>query len=160
METKTYKTLDRSGWGHGEWDDEPDKVQWPDEETGLPCLAVRSPSSGAWCGYVGVDASHTLFEVDYMELNVDVHGGLTYSDFCRSHEIGEGRGICHVPGDGEPHDVWWLGFDCSHYGDLPPFSSFSFLSGGIYRTLDYVQDQCRKLARQLAEVKNKEPSDA
>ena len=32
----------------------------------------------------------------------------------------EKSGICHIPDQGEPDDVWWLGFDCLHGGDLAP----------------------------------------
>lgn len=66
LETKEWKTIDKAGWGPGPWQDEPDKKQWQDEETGLPCLIVRGPS-GALCGYVGVSESHPLHGKDYNE---------------------------------------------------------------------------------------------
>lgn len=84
METIEYKTKDKSEWGHGEWQDEPDKVQWRDKATGLPCLIVRN-HSGAWCGYVGLDETHPLHGKGYNDVSVDVHGGLTFAGFCRSH---------------------------------------------------------------------------
>ena len=34
MEHKTWATVDKSAWGDGPWQDEPDKEQWPDEATG------------------------------------------------------------------------------------------------------------------------------
>ena len=61
-----YRFTDKSGWEQGAWQDEPDKVQWIDEETGLDCLIVRNPG-GALCGYVGVAEGHSLFEVSYSE---------------------------------------------------------------------------------------------
>ena len=33
---------DRKGWLSGEWDNEPDLIEWRDEKTGLPCLMVRA----------------------------------------------------------------------------------------------------------------------
>lgn len=57
MSERIYTTMDKSTWGDGPWQHEPDKVQWTDEATGLPCLAVRN-RFGAWCGYVGVDEDH------------------------------------------------------------------------------------------------------
>jgi hypothetical protein len=62
------------------------------------------------------------------------------------------HGICHVPGPGEPDDVWWLGFDCVHGGDNAPSRSYTFYGRVSYRTLRYVQDECASLARQIREA--------
>lgn len=64
MEQREWLSADKSAWGPGPWQSEPDKAQWVDEATGLPCLAVRN-SGGAWCGYVGVLPGHPLHGVDY-----------------------------------------------------------------------------------------------
>src|SRR4051812_44340660 len=112
MEYREYKTVDKSTWGPGDWQDEPDKVQWQDEATGLPCLIVRGPS-GALCGYVGVAEGHPLFAKEYSSADVEVHGGLTFADFCQQ-TTNEARHVCHVPAPGEPDHVWWFGFDCAH----------------------------------------------
>jgi hypothetical protein len=121
---REYVTRDKSAWGPGPWKDEPDKVQWKDEATGLPCLIVRN-RIGALCGYVGVPPGHPAFEVSYHDVEIpgseygpEVHGGLTYSDHCQHGA--ENEAICHVPEPGEPDDVWWLGFDCAHSGDYAP----------------------------------------
>jgi hypothetical protein len=51
METIEYRTQDKTQWGNGDWQNEPDKKQWQDTETGYPCLIVcnreRSISSGS-----------------------------------------------------------------------------------------------------------------
>lgn len=65
MKTIEYRTIDKSSWPRGEWDHEPDKRQWQDEATGLPCLIVRQRDSGHLCGYVGVPKSHALHGRDY-----------------------------------------------------------------------------------------------
>lgn len=53
MKTIEYRTDDKSGWQPGPWMNEPDKKQWQDPETGLPCLIVRRPRRGVvrlcWC---------------------------------------------------------------------------------------------------------------
>ena len=159
MQTKSYTTIDRS-WPSGPWDGEPDKMQWPDAETGLPCLAVRHQHSGHWCGYVGVSESHPLHGKNYSDddLNLDVHGGLTFSDICQPVDD-ESRGICHVPDANEPDHVWWFGFDCAHLGDATPLDAKYALEGGsvfsgpgdTYKTLNYVRAECAKLAKQLVE---------
>jgi hypothetical protein len=103
--------VDRSGWPPGPWDQEPDRVEW--RHAALPCLIVRSRTTGALCGYVGLPPGHPHHGAAYEDVDVFVHGGLTYSNACAG-------GICHLPQPGEPADVWWLGFDCAHADDLMP----------------------------------------
>jgi hypothetical protein len=62
--TIEYRTTDKTEWGAGPWQDEPDKRQWTDAVTGLPCLIVRGPI-GALCGYVGVSSDHPLHGREY-----------------------------------------------------------------------------------------------
>ena len=160
MEKKQWTTVDKSGWKlRGEWDAEPDKMQWQDEATGLPCLIVRGPS-GALCGYVGVAEGHKFYEADYDavmftdadgdEVYPEAHGGLTFANFC-AETNDESKHICHVPGPGEPAKVWWLGFDCAHSGDFCQSYDRDYMGGySSYKDLAYVQSYCRKLAAQLA----------
>ena len=149
MQTLTWTNIDKSSWPRGIWDAEPDKVQWQDEATGLPCIAKRVPYSGHWCGYVGVPPTHPFYEKDYDEVDdVECHGGLTFASSCQEGEPGET--ICYVPAPGEPDDIWWLGFDCAHWSDYQPaMEQFGRLPAGTYRTLAYVKDQCASLAAQL-----------
>lgn len=83
MKLQAYKTINKSTWPRGPWDEEPDKVQYTDPDTGLPCLIVRHPTSGQLCGYVGVTDGHPDFQKDYDSVAASVHGGLTYSSFCQ-----------------------------------------------------------------------------
>ena len=158
-ETKTF--TDRTGWPSGPWDWEPDRVDWVDAGTGLPCLALRSPTMGCWCGYVAVPPGHRYHGAEYDDINVRVHGGLTFAGPCMDdNNHPKHEQVCHVPAPGEPDDVWWFGFDCGHGGrdvlprilgmdrDLPSFP------GTVYRTIEYVREQCEMLARQLAEVRS------
>ncbi len=64
MQTLEYRTMDKSKWKDGPWQNEPDKKQWLDSETGMPCLIIRN-NVGALCGYVGVAKNHPLFGLDY-----------------------------------------------------------------------------------------------
>ncbi len=153
METLEYRTIDKSSWGDGPWQDEPDKKQWQDVKTGYPCLIVRG-HSGALCGYVGVTDGHPLFQKDYDQPSISVHGGLTFGGFCQSGET-ESKGICHKPGPGEPDHVWWFGFDCAHSGDETPYIRSLFLNKYFpyehttYKDLKYVENEVRNLAAQL-----------
>lgn len=152
-------TVDRTGWAPGPWDGEPDRVEW--RAHGFPCLIVRSPTTGALCGYVGVPSDHPFHGVNDGEEKADslsVHGGITYGSKCAGH-------ICHVPQPGEPDDVWWLGFDCSHAGDVMPIRSSGFDSmnqfasmfgaathEGGYKNVAFVREETERLAEQLRSV--------
>jgi len=150
MQTKEYRTIDKSAWPRGEWDDEPDKKQWQDKETGFACLIVRNSSSGALCGYVGVPEGHRFFEKGYDDVDVDVHGGLTFANHCAKTDD-ETRYVCHVPEAGDPDNIWWLGFDCNHAWDLAPGYEHRHSYGDEhYRDIEYVEHQIAKLASQLA----------
>lgn len=136
---KTSTTIDRAvlKWPSGPWDNEPDKAEWTDPTTGLFCRAIRHPISGHWCGYVGVTEGHPWYEKPYQDIDVSVHGGLTFSDRHDSDQI------------------WWLGFDCHHAYDLSPLDeTFMYpksATGSTYKPLDYVQQQCTILAAQIME---------
>jgi hypothetical protein len=152
MRTIEYRTIDKAGWGDGPWQSEPDKKQWEHMPTHLPCLIVRGPA-GALCGYVGVPNGHPAYGVDYNHVDVDVHGGLTFAARCQPSA--EERGICHKVELGESDDVWWLGFDCAHSGDLcPKMNSYPmhlrFIDGDTYKDFAYVENEVSKLAEQLA----------
>jgi hypothetical protein len=157
MKTIAYRTIDKAAWPRGPWDKEPDKVQWQDKASRLPCLAVRHQAWGHWCGYVGVPPGHPMFQKGG-EGELAAHGGINFAAMC-APDATEATGVCHVAGPGEP-DVWWLGFDCAHAWDLQPgmvdyyhrFGAGSRFFGGeeTYRTLRYVRRECRELANQLA----------
>ena len=165
METKEWKFIDKSDWPNGPWHQEPDKMQFPDEETGLPCLIRRSYFGGSLCGYVGITEDHPLFGVDYscsphipsLDCEINVHGWISFSGL--GQETKENcLGICHIPGPGEPGKIWWFGFDCAHWFDLRPADKYSLkVMGkyGAYRDIVYVKKEIAKLAKQLAEIKCK-----
>ena len=178
---RTYVTADKSDWGDGPWQDEPDKAQWVDLATDLDCLIVRSFISGSLCGYVGVPKSHPWFGLDYADctsgehekpycddcpaMRMSVHGGLNFAATC--DEGPESLSICHVPLPGRSDKVWWFGFDCAHMMDHQPAAIARMHSvpeirekmmaldaryPAIYKPLAYVQSEVTKLAEQLAAV--------
>jgi len=164
MKTIEYRTMDKSSWGEGAWQSEPDKRQWADAETGMPCLIVRN-NLGALCGYVGVDENHPWFEKSYDEdgpIELDAHGGLTFASMCSDGD--EKSSICHLPDNNETDRVWWFGFDCAHAWDFSPAMQARMANfpahlrmrdwSEVYRDLDYVEKECASLARQLKNVEN------
>ncbi len=143
---------DKTRWGSGPWMKEPDRLEWR-HASGLPLVIVRN-RMGALCGYVGVPRGHKFYGAHYENVDVDVHGRLTYSDRCNGP-------ICHVPLPGESDDVWWLGFDCAHMGDLVP--GLYRYSGKVpspmasaiatrerYKDVNFVRREVEHLADQLA----------
>lgn len=139
---------DKSSWGPGPWQTEPDRVEF--EAEGYPCLITRHQTLGTLCGYVAVPPGHPLHGKDPFDdrLSLNAHGGVNYGSLCSGH-------ICHVPKPGEPDDVWWFGFDCGHAGDLSPgtqITSFFPLNDQVYRDIAYVRGQCEWLAHQLKEL--------
>lgn len=145
---------DKSQWGEGEWLSEPDKMQWTDPATGLPCLIVRN-ELGVLCGYVGVSELHPWFEKDFSGEpieNTEIHGGLTFSGFCQ--EADKERGICHIPKLGQTDKVWWFGFDTAHGCDVCPAIHYRLLEimheyGSTYKNIDYVKSHVTALAATL-----------
>lgn len=145
MKTETY--IDKSTWPAGR--DEPDRVSWT--HRGVPCLMVRSESTGAWCGYAATVEGHPWYG---QEPDAQVHGGVTFAGPCHGT-------VCHVPEPGEPDHVWWIGFDCAHYMDLAP--RMEALMGELvanelrkkldvflsYRDQGYVMKEVEDLAEQI-----------
>lgn len=157
-ESKTWICENHESLGLGPWALEPDKAQWIDEETGLQCLMVRN-GLGSLCGYVGIPQGHSAHGKDYDNVEITIHGGLTYSQ--ESQESGDpALGVCHVSSSDQAESLWWLGFDCAHAGDVSPRHDnemrmlteiFERSRGGDqYRDAEYVVQQVTSLARQLA----------
>lgn len=82
----------------------PYKVEREWKHAGLSCAVVQGREAGNRCGYVRVPLGHSFYGKNYDELDLDVHGGLTFAEVepCTEHEDGQG---------------YWFGFDCAHAGD-------------------------------------------
>lgn len=62
-------------------------------------------------GYVIIPIGHKLHGVDYDDIDVDVHGGLTFSSVITEDDA-------RAWGIDEKHiGSWMVGFDTCHYGD-------------------------------------------
>jgi hypothetical protein len=87
---------------------------------------------------VRVPKGHPWYEKSFFDIDVAVHGGLTFSDF--NDILGEG---------------FWIGFDCAHANDglcademiseLMQVAKFLPRFGKVRSKL-YVESQCKKLA--------------
>ena len=135
------------------------KLEKEFESNGLKC-AVLFMSIGHRCGYVGVPIGHSLFGLQYMDIDndIDVHGGITYSDKNDNYPI-------------KDNELWWFGFDCAHHGDAQDYEqafNYGLISKesyeryqeledkwpteGIKRGCGYVESECKLLARQLMKI--------
>lgn len=116
-------------------------------EAGLKAIVIATPM-GHRCGYVSVPAEHPLHGKHYDDVDVEVHGGLTYSD--------------------ERDGLWWFGYDCAHWEDAKDIElmdddykkayikgqlNWPFLNEGTVRTLAFCVAECESLAKQLGEMK-------
>jgi hypothetical protein len=152
------RTVDKSDWGPGPWQDEPDLVQWTSEAPARFWCQVARNDRGALCGYVAVPPGHSAHGKDLGELGgLRVHGSVTYA----------GPGVA---------GLWVLGFDCGHSRDVAPAEEAYLratmpawmaenrarLRGDVdacmpafrttYKALPYVRAEVESLARQLAAI--------
>jgi hypothetical protein len=146
------------------WEDEPDNAEWTQEPSGYKCRIKRNDITGTLCGYVGIPKEHRFWGIGYeegnvelSEIEVDVHGGITYS--------AEGK------------DGWWyFGFDTAHMDDFCPKivettiavrgtvsdHKFNYWDSMNYRTWEFVEDEIHWLGKRLWQYNNyeKEGKDA
>lgn len=170
METIEYFNTSRHpvvGDEYSPWYNEPDKVQWEDEATGFPCLAIRG-ELGAWHGYVGVDTSHPLFGITHQEINKNefiLYGGLTFTGSSQKVKKGEEDiGICYISRGEEVTDIWWLGFNYAHCWNYVPSVDFNplvssdavYFSEKYYGSIERIKIECQAFAIQLKSYKEKQ----
>lgn len=129
-------------WTEGLWTLEPDYVEWVDG-TGLACIARRHSHLGTWCAYVAVGPDNALYGSNLFDQRVPqlrVHGGVTFA------------GPLFITGP-EYLGKWFFGFHCNNKPlDLAPIDATTADTPEIrirYRDLEFVQDQCTRLAVQL-----------
>ncbi|RZK03354.1 MAG: hypothetical protein EOO76_02860 [Novosphingobium sp.] len=145
----------------GPWLGEADKIAWRDPSTGYECIMMRATVGGYLSGFVGIPPEHPLYGYEDdaipLDLGIDVHGGLNYSETCQEGPspdprwvpkggiASHSRRVCHGPpipmvmvetkhatDYRVQHDnAWWLGFSCNHLYDLVPGEGRS--QGGYLR---------------------------
>ena len=119
------------------WEKEPNYEDFT--HAGYPCKIMRIPDLLHLCGYVGIPKDHPYYGKDDYDLEglLDVHGGVSFAA---------------APIEDEKHkDLWWIGFDCAHAGDLWPGRSNLGFPGSTYKDINYVREETKKLAEQLKE---------
>ena len=110
------------------WEQEPNELFG--ERAGYPTQIRRITNMGHLCGYVGVPSFHPASHGKEYDLQLSVHGGITYR-----HEHDDG--------------LLWIGFDCAHLDDLVPAQRHNEWRQGTYRDIEYVKAEVESLADQL-----------
>ena len=143
-----------------QWDNEPDFV---DIEGKAYHLVVNRSHMGNLNGYVGVKRQHPWFGLHYDDnklRNIEVHGGLTYSN--------------KAEWEGMKKKYWYFGFDTAHAWDIVPqleemkkmhglpdfeelFPSFGSFFKSTYKDLNFVSNEVNDLFEQIKQVKDKNP---
>lgn len=153
--------------GYGEWVEEPDDIQF--NYKGFHCKISRIlkreyPNNcvyfgGHLCGYVNIPQDHTMYGKKYDDINIDCHGGLTFSEFKKED------------------NTYWIGFDCAHLGDYVPsmglfknthpiikafgeafpipeeYKDLSIFNP-VYRNVNFCINECKSIVDQLIEMRN------
>jgi len=141
--------IDKTSWGEGPWQHEPDRVEFIHQ--GVPCLMFRSPLSGAWNGYAGAEPGHPWHGTDLAADQAEAHGGITWTGPTSADQrmMSDPRRFA---------GAWWIGFDCAHACDYQPamqarlreaLARFGRTMGGEYRTAAYVRACVVELAEQV-----------
>lgn len=159
----SFKYSPRLDLPEGEWLNEPDVIFWTSKDNNLICSIVRNVPYGILCGYVGLGSKHPLHGKD------DPYKGLISLGKFSSLDIPD-----DVMKDLIDENLWWLGFDCMHSGDLipkmqtmleefnkylPESKQFDFKNSqfgpknATYKNVEFVMKKCEIYANQLAKYR-------
>lgn len=141
--------IDKSWWERGEWDNEPDFEEF--EYNNIRCFLTRNSLTGSWCGYAVLPVGHPWFGKKYDDIDIEVHGGLTFSQ--------EGTF------EGDVNSTWIIGFDCAHLSDISPAANFTLdgkyqqlLTGllekterprATYKNIEFSRHECKNMVDQI-----------
>lgn len=88
--------------------------------------------------YIKIPKKHMLYEVPYSKIQIDVHGGLTYSAL--------------------EEDGYWIGWDYAHWNDhyvykLPAPINKLNEDGNKKWTIKEIEEECKSVIRQIQKLK-------
>lgn len=142
-------------FGNGELVEEHDYIEfiYKDFECRIKRMYVKGPHAknecyfgGHLCGYVKIPENNKYFNKHYDEIDIDCHGGLTYSNYQDNN--------------------YYIGFDCAHSFDyLPSMEMFKQKNEKIkqffeqyermnlfyptYKNMDFCIEECKSIVDQL-----------
>ncbi|WP_461240861.1 hypothetical protein [Paucilactobacillus sp. N302-9] len=116
---------------------------------GYECEIDQIKFGGHLCGHVIIPPNHRYFGVDYEDIPVTVHGGLTYGELMQLDPF-------------EP-ESYVIGFDCAHAGDvIPKMSELTGIHPSINEhlwTVGEVKQELEQLVDQLIILNEGEAND-
>lgn len=127
------------------------------ESHGLLCRVLDGPFSN-YNGYVAVSKSHPYWGKEYSDIHVSVHGGLTFGsqggETTRTRKVlGKDREFKNDAVQWPNEELWWFGWDTSHYDDYIVYKDGSSPDpSGICWTVEMVARETDELAKQLSEM--------
>lgn len=114
----------------------------------FPYVIYENDSMRHLCGYLAVHKEHPWYGKDRYDLNIEVHGGVTFN--------AKTEDVDWLQSNTQIVDHWWIGFDCAHYMDLIPNIAEDYPQfhnhGEIYRDRDYVYNELVKMTYQADEA--------
>ena len=102
---------------------------------GFDCVIGRGgPCNKNFNGYMRLPSGHPWMGKSYMDIQCEVHGGLTFGDW-------------GLPWENKPRDEYWIGFDTCHAGDTVVGSTLH-TPGDKFRDAEYVRAELIQMAKQ------------
>jgi len=83
------------------------------------------------CSYIRVPENSKYFNVDYDNIPLECHGGLTFGTMIPNKDIQHNDAFSNG---------YWIGWDYAHYGDYTTYSSELFNEGMKYTTTDLLHE--------------------
>lgn len=95
------------------------------------------------CAYVLIPRNNKYFKKEYDYIDIDVHGGLTYSDYYLPFESKNSNNI-----------GWYIGWDYAHHGDYTGYEEKlpkELRIGGKKWTIEEIKEDVFEVCKQLTE---------
>jgi hypothetical protein len=125
---------------------EGDFEEWTDPYSNYLCRISRMIEFQHWNGYVRIPKNHPCYGKHYDDIEVEVHGGLSFADH-------------YFPSYSPPikdENYYFVGYDTGHAWDRSPRIMIHFshprFPDEVYRTKEYVIEETTKLAKQLKDI--------
>lgn len=91
--------------------------------------------TGWWNGYVAVPPSHPMYWKNYLDVDIDIHWWLTFSEPATSAIIERVPEFAHFP-----IGYWIFGFDCAHAWDNEINCSKEFVEAETQNLFDQLNN--------------------
>ncbi|MEN6512227.1 MAG: hypothetical protein ABFD00_10425 [Chloroherpetonaceae bacterium] len=142
-------------FGYGEWVEEPDCVSF--NYLGYECMVFRPIEfdnfikGGYLCGYVVLPNDYPLYGKNIDELNLECHGGITFSEFNETHFIS--FDCAHCTDINPSLGIYWKKLVDSKNYNLPE-KEFLLSFKPTYKNVNFCINELKSLVNQLIEIKN------